>query len=290
MNLSAWVMAARPATLPAAVVPVMVGSAVAFAEGSFSWVLALMTLLSAVAIQVATNLANDVFDFEKGADDERRLGPTRVVQAGLLSGRAVKIGMGVAIGVAIAAGAYLAWAAGPAIILIGVLSIASGIAYTAGPWPLAYLGLGDVFVMVFFGFVAVCGTAFVQLGHVPPAAIASSFGVGALATAILVVNNLRDRETDAEANKRTTAVRFGPRFAVVEFVSLVAIAYLAPVAMVVLGWAPPAVLWVLVTGVVGVYLSMQVATRHGAALNRMLASTGRLLLAYGLVLTVGLVV
>jgi 1,4-dihydroxy-2-naphthoate octaprenyltransferase len=221
-----WLAAARPRTLVAAVVPVAVGSACAFAAaGELRMGPLVAALTGALFIQIGANLANDVFDAEKGADGPDRLGPTRVVAAGLIPAARVRAAMVGAFASAIACGIYLTWVAGPAIVVIGVASVASGIAYTGGPWPLGYHGLGDVFVMAFFGFVAVCGAAFVQLGAVPAAAWWAAIPVGALATAILVVNNVRDRETDARAGKRTLAVRLGRGGALAEWLLLVAAAY-----------------------------------------------------------------
>ena len=211
-----WIAAARPKTLPAAVVPVVVGTACAAASGGAAWAPACAALGGAIAIQIGTNFANDVFDAERGADGPDRVGPTRAVAAGLIAPRAMKHAMIAAFAVAIAFGIYLASIGGWPIVAIGIASIAAGIAYTGGPFPLGYHGLGDVFVLAFFGFVAVCGTAFVELGRVPALAIGAAIPIGALATAILVVNNVRDRASDARAGKRTLAVRFGRRAAVVE--------------------------------------------------------------------------
>ena len=194
--MSIWIGAARLRTLPAAIVPVVVGTAVAHASGGLSWGPAIAALLGSLAIQIGTNFANDVFDAEKGADGPDRLGPTRAVAAGLISASAMRRAMIAAFGVAALFGLYLVSVAGWPVVAIGIASILSGIAYTGGPWPLGYHGLGDVFVMLFFGFVAVCGTAFVQLAHVPCLAVWASIPVGSLATAILVVNNLRDRHQD----------------------------------------------------------------------------------------------
>ncbi|HWU86599.1 MAG TPA: 1,4-dihydroxy-2-naphthoate polyprenyltransferase, partial [Kofleriaceae bacterium] len=226
-----WVGAARLRTLPAAVVPVAVGTAVARAAGAIAWGPALAALAGSLAIQIGTNFANDVFDAERGADGPDRIGPVRAVSAGLISAAAMKRAMGIAFAVAAAFGAYLAWVGGWPIVVLGLASIASGIAYTGGPWPLGYHGLGDVFVLGFFGFAAVCGTAYVQLGHVPALAVWASIPVGALATAILVVNNLRDRATDVRAGKRTLAVRLGPRATLAEYAALLVLAYAVPLAL-----------------------------------------------------------
>jgi len=191
-SIRAWILAARPATLTAAFAPVAVGTACAWRVGGFRWDAALAALLGAFLIQIATNFANDMFDFQKGADTEERLGPTRAAQAGLLTVRQLRRGIIVAFALALGTGIYLTSIAGPAVIVIGLASMAAGLAYTGGPFPLAYNGLGDVFVMGFFGFVAVCGTAFVQALSVPDVAWVASIPIGALATAILVVNNVRD--------------------------------------------------------------------------------------------------
>ena len=287
-GLRAWVLAARPATLTAAVVPVAVGTAVAAAAGGFRALPALAALLGAICIQIGTNFANDVFDFERGADTEARLGPTRAVQAGLLTAAQVRRGMYVVFGLAVLAGVYLTWVAGGVVVAIGVLSILSGVLYTAGPHPLAYLGLGDVFVMVFFGFVAVMGTAFVQTLGWPALGAWAAIPVGALSTAVLVVNNVRDREQDVLAHKRTLPVRFGRRFAEVEYVALMLAAYAAPVALWSTGQAGVLVLLPLVTLPVAARLTRELLTREGAPLNATLAGTAKLLLGFGALFAGGL--
>ncbi|MFO0602774.1 MAG: 1,4-dihydroxy-2-naphthoate polyprenyltransferase [Polyangiales bacterium] len=287
-----WVMACRPATLTAAVVPVLVGAAVAWrAAGAAGvrWGALTAALLGAVFIQIGTNLANDVFDHEKGADTAERLGPTRVTQAGLLTAAEVRRGMVVAFGLAVAAGAYLVAVGGPVIVAIGLASIASGIAYTGGPYPLGYNGLGDVFVFVFFGLVAVCGTAFVATGALPMLAWLAAVPVGALATAVLVVNNVRDRSTDVRAGKRTLVVRFGRAFGVAEYAGLWLLAAGATAGMA--AWLrTPWVLLPLVTLPLGAKLARTVATVEGAPLNATLAATAKALLAFGSLLAVGLAV
>ncbi|MCA9642964.1 MAG: 1,4-dihydroxy-2-naphthoate polyprenyltransferase [Myxococcales bacterium] len=227
-SFGAWVLACRPATLSASSVPVLVGTACAFLAGGFKLGPALAALIGAGLLQIGSNFANDVFDFEKGADTEERLGPTRAVQAGLVSPEGMKRGMWLVFGLALLVGIYLTWVAGPVIIVIGLCSIAAAIAYTGGPYPLGYHGLGDVFVMLFFGFVAVLGTIYVQLHELTRLAWLASLPVGALATAILVVNNVRDCDTDREAGKRTLAVRFGKRAGVAEYILLYAVSYLVP--------------------------------------------------------------
>ncbi len=285
----AWLLAARPATLTAAFVPVAVGTACAVAAGSPRWDTAAAALLGAFGIQIGTNFANDVFDAEKGADTEERLGPTRAVQAGLLDARAMRQGMAVAFLFSTLCGIHLTLAAGWPIVAIGTASIASGIAYTGGPFPLGYNGLGDVFVLGFFGLVAVCGTCFVQTHDVPALALWASLPVGAIATAILVVNNLRDRHTDVKAGKRTLAVRFGRRFVELEYAALLLVSYATPVGLSVAGLAGPWTLLPLTTLPFAAKLFGQLRTREGAPLNATLAGTAQLLLFFGVLFSIGLV-
>lgn len=232
-SLAAWVLAVRPWTLLAGAGPVLVGTAVAYhGYESIRIGAAIAALFGALFIQIGTNLANDVFDYEKGADTQDRKGPIRVTQAGLLTPGQVRKGMVASFVLAVLTGLYLTVVAGPMVVVIGVVSIAAGIAYTAGPWALAYNGLGDVFVFVFFGPVAVCGTAYVETGTVPTMAWALSIAIGALATAVLVVNNLRDRVTDQRAGKKTLVVRFGQAFGLGEYVALLLLAVAVPVVLV----------------------------------------------------------
>jgi len=283
-----WVGAARLRTLPAAVVPVAVGTAVARAAGAIAWGPALAALAGSLAIQIGTNFANDVFDAERGADGPDRIGPVRAVSAGLISAAAMKRAMGIAFAVAAAFGAYLAWVGGWPIVVLGLASIASGIAYTGGPWPLGYHGLGDVFVLGFFGFAAVCGTAYVQLGHVPALAVWASIPVGALATAILVVNNLRDRATDVRAGKRTLAVRLGPRATLAEYAALLVLAYAVPLALA-LGGGRAWVALPLATAPLALARLRDLAGATGAAaFNGCLAATAQLLLLHGALFAAGL--
>ncbi|MCA9555188.1 MAG: 1,4-dihydroxy-2-naphthoate polyprenyltransferase [Myxococcales bacterium] len=288
-GLRAWILASRPATLTAAVVPVAVGTAVAVAVGGFRLLPALAALFGAICIQIGTNFANDVFDYEKGADTEARLGPTRAVQAGLLSAGQVRVGMYVVFGLAVLAGLYLTWVGGWVVVAIGVLSILSGVLYTAGPYPLAYLGLGDVFVMIFFGFVAVMGTTYVQTLSWPALGWWASVPVGALSTGVLVVNNVRDRLQDVHANKRTLPVRFGRRFAEVQYILLMLAAYAVPVALWATKQAGLPVLLPLVTLPVAARLTRDLFRLEGKPLNATLAGTAKLLLLFGALFAGGLV-
>lgn len=282
-----WILAARPATLTAAIVPVAVGTACAHAVGALRMGPALAALFGAIFIQIGTNFANDVFDAEKGADTEDRLGPTRAVASGLIDAKSMRRAMVFAFGLATLAGVYLVATAGWPVVAIGIASVLSGIAYTGGPYPLGYNGLGDLFVLVFFGFVAVCGTTYVQAESVPAIAWAASVPVGALATGILVVNNVRDRETDVRAGKRTLAVRFGKRAGIAEYAILIGAAYVVPVLLAATG-THPAVLLPLLTLPWGIVLVRQLATREGRDLNATLASTAKLLLVHGVLFAAGI--
>jgi 1,4-dihydroxy-2-naphthoate octaprenyltransferase len=285
-RLSIWLAAARPRTLPAAIVPVAVGTACVAAVGRVAWLPALAALAGALAIQIGTNFANDVFDAERGADGPDRIGPTRAVSAGLISAAAMKRAMVLAFAVAAAFGVYLATIGGWPIVIAGILSILSGIAYTGGPYPLGYHGLGDVFVMIFFGIVAVCGTAFVQLGHVPGLAALAALPVGALATAILVVNNLRDRATDARAGKRTLAVRLGRRGVLVEYVALLVLAYAIPAG---LAFCHHAAVLPLVTAPLAIgRVRALLAATTGSEFNDCLTGTAKLMMLHGVLFAVGL--
>lgn len=286
----AWLLAARPATLTAALVPVLVGTAVAHATLGVRAGPALAALFGAFMLQITSNFANDVFDHEKGADTSERLGPTRAVQAGLLTPAQMRAGMALTIALAFACGVYLTWVAGWIVVAIGIASILSAVAYTGGPYPLGYHGLGDLFVMIFFGFVAVCGTVYVQTGAVPALAWLAAIPVGAIATCVLVVNNVRDRETDVKAGKRTLAVRLGRRAGVIEYGALLALAYAVPLAAVLWLHRAPWALLPIVTLPIALRLTRTIATTEGRPLNDCLVGTAKLLLAWGVLFAVGLVI
>lgn len=285
----AWFLASRPRTLPAAAVPVVVGTGVAAQLGQVAWGPALAALGGALAIQVGTNFANDVFDFEQGADGEDRIGPTRAVAAGWLSPAEMKVGMVGAFAVATAFGAYLVSIAGWPIVAIGVASILSGVFYTATRRSIGYLGLGDLFVLIFFGFVAVGGTTLVQVGAWPPLALWAGAPVGAWATNIIVVNNLRDRRSDARAHKRTLAVRFGRGFCLAEYAFLAFVSYAVPVLLYVRWDLEIAVLSPLITLPLAVRLFVQLAQTDGPALNPFLGRTAQMMMIHGLFFAAGLV-
>ena len=284
----AWILAARPATLPAAVVPVLVGAAAVLADGAQlrPFVLA-MTLVCAVLIQIGTNFANDYSDFVRGADTEARLGPVRVTASGLMTREEVRSGIIVAFGLAVLIGLYLAWIGGWPIIAIGILSVASGLAYTGGPFPTGYHGLGDLFVFVFFGVVAVTGTAFLQTGEWSLIALFLSIPVGLLATNILVVNNLRDLATDIAAGKRTLATRIGERATRTQYVLFCVAAFLVP-AVGAFQHAAPWLLLPFLSAPLAIVLVRKVAGGvAGRELNPVLERSGQLLLVFGVLLAIG---
>ncbi len=286
-RFTVWWLAARPKTLPAAATPVLVGTACAAAAGGFRLVPALAALLGALLLQIAANLANDVFDFEQGADTEARSGPTRVVQAGWVSPREMRVALVGVLALAVLVGAYLVSVSGPALIAIGLVSAMAAVAYTGGPYPLGYHGLGDVCVFAFFGVVAVAGTAFVQLGHVPSSAWLASLPVGCLATAILVVNNVRDADTDRLAGKRTLVVRFGRTFGLWEYRALTILPYLLPVYWAIRDQRVIALIPCL-SAPLAFTLGRRLERERGPALNPVLARTALLLLVFGVLLTVSI--
>jgi 1,4-dihydroxy-2-naphthoate polyprenyltransferase len=283
-----WLLAARPKTLPAAAAPVIAGTAAAFYQDAFRPGPALAALAAALLLQVGANLANDAFDYQRGADTKERLGPLRVTQAGLLTYRQVLGGMWLTFALASLFGLYLIFVAGWPVLLIGLASILAAVAYTGGPLPLGYYGLGDLAVFIFFGLAAVCGTYFVQAGTVSALAVWSAIPMGLLITAILVVNNLRDIRTDRAAGKRTLAVRLGQAGTRWEYLLCLAGAYLIPILMWAFGVAPWGVLLAWVTAPLAASLLSQVWRKEGRILNESLAGTGRLTLLYSLAFSFGL--
>ena len=283
-----WILAARVPTLPAAIVPVLVGTATAWNAGAFRPGPFFAALVASLLIQVGTNLANDYFDFRKGADTSDRLGPVRVTQSGLVPPATVRWAAILTFGLAALIGVYLMTVGGLPILVIGLLSIAAGVLYTGGPWPLAYHGLGDLTVFLFFGLVAVVGTTYLHAGSASPAALVHALPVAALVTAILVVNNLRDIATDRIAGKRTLAVRLGPRGTRAEYLLLIAVAYLVPAGSW-LATGSPGWFWLpWLTLPLAAKLIRTVVTQEGRPLNGALAGTGRLHLAFGILWAVSI--
>jgi 1,4-dihydroxy-2-naphthoate octaprenyltransferase len=286
--LRVWLLAARPRTLPVALAPVVVGSALAFAEGSARVLPAAAALLGALLLQIGANFANDLFDAEKGADGDDRIGPPRAMQLGLVSAKQMRFAIACSFGAAALVGAYLVFVGGWPIVTIGLASIAAGLAYTGGPFPFGYRGLGDIAVFVFFGPVAVAGTHYVQALSPSGLALAASLPIGGLATAILVVNNLRDIDSDARVGKRTLAVRIGPRATRIEYASLLVFAYAIVPNFWLLGVASPWVALPLLTLPWALRLGCRVAAPcDGPTLNQALADTARLTLAFSLLFSIG---
>lgn len=288
--LRTWLLAARLRTLPAAAAPVFVGTSVALADDVFDVWRFLCALMGALFIQIGTNLANDYSDARRGADTEDRLGPVRVTAGGLIPPRHVLYGIWISFGIAVLFGTYLIATAGWELLVIGVASIIAGVLYTGGPRPYGYAGMGELFVFLFFGVVAVAGSAFVQLERWPLVAILASIPVGALASAVLVVNNVRDRETDARVGKRTLAVRLGAEKGRALYTGLIVIAYGSLVLIAIAaesGWPllalasfPLALKW---DGVVRNHYD-------GPTLNGALAGTAQLELAFCVLLSLGILV
>jgi len=285
----AWAMAARPKTLTAAVAPVLAGTGLAAHHGVLSWGPASAALLGAMLIQIGTNFANDYYDFVRGGDTEARVGPVRVTQAGILPPAAVKRAMVLVLALAMAVGVYLVWVGGWPIVWIGLSSVACAVLYTGGPFPLAYHGLGDLFVFVYFGLVAVSGTYFVQGLAWPPDALLAGAALGALNTAILVVNNLRDLDTDARTGKRTLAVRLGAGPTKAEYVLALGVAAAVPLAGVVAyGWPPASLAAAAALLLALPPLRTVLGYREPGELIPALGGTARVVAVYGALLSVGL--
>ena len=285
----AWWLAMRPKTLPAAAIPVLVGAGCALSVGHINWVTTSVAMMCALLLQIGSNFANDVFDFEKGADTELRVGPARAVAQGWVEPATMKRAMWLVLTLAFVLGLYLTLVGGWLFLALGLAALVSAVAYTGGPYPLGYNGLGDVFVFFFFGPVAVCGTALLNAGYVPAIAWWLALPVGALTTGILVVNNVRDVETDLQAGKRTLVVRLGRNAGVAQYAFLLALAYAVPSVAWLAGHANA---WILLP-----WLSLPLALRRlhelhtsrGTTLNQTLAGTAQLLVIFGLLLSGALV-
>ncbi len=283
-----WLMAARPRTLPAAIAPVLVGTSLAIAQGIFHPLAFLAAMLGSIFIQIGTNLANDYSDARRGTDTDDRLGPVRVTAGGLAPPRQVLLATYVTFGLAVLCGIYLTLVAGPELLLVGVASILAGVLYTGGPRPYGYEGLGELFVFLFFGVVAVVGSYYVQIQQLPWEAFALSAPVGLLAAAVLVVNNVRDLETDRRAGKKTLAVRLGRERTRALYAVMVAGAFAWALVPWLAGSLGP---WLLLTWLaVGLALPVVRTVRDrtdGPSLNGALARTGMLLLVFCLLLSAG---
>ncbi len=285
-----WIHAMRLRTLPAAMAPLILGGILAYLDSGIHWGMMIAAVVSALAIQVGTNLANDYFDWKNGADTSARLGPLRVTQSGAIAPTRVWWAMVAAFGVAVVAGAALIFNGGWVVLAIGVLSIAMGVLYTGGPRPLGYMGLGDLLVFIFFGPVATAGTYYVNTLTWALTPMVLGAALGLMSTAILVVNNLRDMDEDRTTGKTTLVVRFGQRFGRWEYCVCMAGACLLAAAWSVSsgrGWAAVAAGLI---GAASIRLMKQVGKRQGRALDPLLGQTGRLLLAMALGLSLGWVI
>jgi 1,4-dihydroxy-2-naphthoate octaprenyltransferase len=287
--VQAWMLAIRPKTLPAGAMPVVIGSALAAADGVFRPLPALVALICALGIQIATNFINEIYDFRKGADTAERLGPTRTVAAGIITEQTmtrVSIALGVSVFVL---GLYLVAIGGWPILLIGVLSLLFAWAYTGGPFPIAYSGLGDVFVFIFFGLVAVGGTYYVQALSLPLPVIVAAAAPGAFSVCILLVNNIRDIATDRKVGKMTLPARIGAPAARALYVALAVLAYLVPFYMINSGYSPWCLLSLLsIPLAIGMVRTLYAS--EGRALNAVLGGTGKVLTVHGVLFSLGLVI
>jgi len=287
--LRRWWLASRPKTLPAAAAGVIVGTVLAWDDGGFAFGPALAALGVALLLQIASNLANDVYDDERGADTADRLGPVRVTQAGLLSRDQVKGGLKVVLALALAIGVYLTFVRGPMVPVIGIAAILAAVAYTGGPYPLGYHGLGEVFVFAFFGLAAVVGTYWLQTGTTSGPAWLMATAIGAVITAIIVVNNLRDIEQDRAVDKRTVAVRIGVRATTIEYAALMALPYVLLTIVVLSGTLPLATLLAWLSLPLALRATRRVFGQTGRSLNVALAETGQTALLYSVLFAVGIV-
>lgn len=286
----AWWLAIRPRTLPAAAAGIVMGTALAWADRSFHLLPALAALSVALLLQIGSNVANDVYDFERGADPPNRQGPQRVTQAGWLTPAQMKRGLYAILVLAAFIGLYLVFLRGPALGLVGLAAIAAAVAYTGGPFPLAYYGLGDVFVFIFFGLVSVAGSYYVQTGTISGAALRMSIAVGLIITDILVVNNLRDLDNDRAAGKRTVAVRIGEPGTRVQYVVFMALAYALVPLWIWTGGIPAASLLVWLSLPWAWKSTRIVLTQRGRRLNAALAGTGMCALMYSLLFLIGVLI
>ena len=284
-----WVLASRPKTLLAAFVPVMVGSALAISQNQFTFIYSLVALLCTVLIQIGTNFTNDLYDHLKGADNKDRKGPERVLNSGLISPLEMKIAIGVVFGFAFLLGLYLVFSVGIVILIIGVLSILAGLAYTAGPYPLAYNGLGDVFVFAFFGIIGTAGTYYLHTQEFSFLSLLISLPVGALITNILVINNYRDIEEDREANKNTLVVKLGKRFARFQVIFSIIISYII---LIILYAQFNFNLWIFLplSTIPIAYIQIKMLyTFKGTQLNKTLELSAKYAALYGFLYSMGIV-
>ena len=288
-KIESWLLASRPRTLLAAIVPVMVGSALAISQNQFTPLLSIIALLCSILIQVGTNFTNDLYDYLKGTDKKDRVGPKRVLVSGLISVSEMKFGIITVFSLAFLLGLYLVYSAGIVILIIGVISIIAGLAYTAGPYPLAYNGLGDVFVFVFFGIVGTAGTYYLHLHEFSLLSVLAAIPVGALITNILVVNNYRDIDEDREANKYTLAVKLGKKFSRFQFVNSIVISYLI-IFIIYFKYDYSYFIFVPIVSLpIGMKLIKMLQTLEGEQLNKTLELSAKFAALFGLLFSLGLI-
>ncbi len=288
-TLEIWFLASRPKTLFAAFVPVIVGASLAFAEGKLNLIASVVALLCSILFQVGANFTNDLYDFLKGADTEKRIGPLRVLNAGLVSALQMKIVIIFNFGLAFLLGLYLVYIGGNFILIIGLLSIIASLAYTAGPYPLAYHGLGEIFVFLFFGFVGTVGTFFVNTKEMSAIAFIAAVPVGALITNILVVNNYRDIEQDKVAGKNTLAVKFGKSFSQYEYAMLLFSSFLVPLLIFLKYDFRVWIFLPYITLPLAYKLILSIYKLNGAQLNSTLELTAKFSALYGLLFSLGFI-
>ncbi len=288
-TLQIWYLAARPKTLPAAVAPIVVGTGVAIHEdGLVRWI-ALLVLITALLLQIAANFANDAIDAKKGGDTADRTGPTRITAAGYVTYRQVMTATVITLVLAMITGLPLIIHGGWPFVALGIAALICAVAYTGGPFPISYLGLGEVFVFLFFGLIAVTGTAYLQTGHLTALSLAASVPPGAMIVGILIVNNYRDREQDAAIGKHTVAVRIGARNTRIEYFVMLAITAVSPFVFWAVGWVNAWALLTVLAWPMLWQLVVQVRTLHGPALNRTLGATGKTCLVHSVLLAIALI-
>jgi len=284
----AWILAARPKTLLAAFVPVIVGSSLAAFDNYFQPLAAVTALICAVLIQTGTNFVNDLYDFLTGKDTKDRLGPSRAVASGIITPKEMRLGIIIIFSITFLLGLYLVYLGGWPILVIGLISIGAGFAYTAGPFPLAYNGLGDIFVFLFFGFVGTVGTYYVQTLHLAPIAFWASIPVGALITNILVINNYRDRDEDRQNGKNTLAVIFGENFARLQYVAFMIVSYAVLVLVYFTFKKSLFVFLPMISFPIAFKLVKMIYTLKGTDLNKTLELTAKLSAIYGVLFALGI--
>ena len=288
-KIDSWLIASRPRTLLAAFVPVMVGSAVAFNEGKLKIILSLSALLCSLLIQVGTNFTNDLYDFLKGSDTTKRKGPRRVLASGLIYVGEMKTAIVLTFFTAFLIGLFLVYHGGFVILVIGILSILAGLAYTAGPYPLAYNALGDIFVFMFFGIIGTVGTYYLHTNDLSIVSFISSIPVGALVTNILVVNNYRDIEEDKTAGKKTLAVKLGKNFTRYQFIFLIVLSFLVPLILFIFFNVSIFIFLPYLTLPIAYKVISMIYTLNGTQLNSTLELTARLSAIYGLLFSAGII-